>query len=69
MVVTFDEAKGQYRVRNNSADAWVRVTASNMAASAEVCVGPGKTGHLSLKGIVGAYKAGYDSSCGGGSGT
>lgn len=69
VAVTFDEAKGQYRVQNNSADARVRVTASNRAASAEVCVAPGKSEHLSLKSIVGAYRADYDASCGGGSGT
>lgn len=67
--LTFDEAKGQYRVQNNSADAWVRVTASNMASAAEVCVAPGKSGYLSLKSIVGVYRARYDSSCGGGGGT
>jgi hypothetical protein len=68
VAVTFDEAKGQYRVRNNSADAWVRVTASNMSASAEVCVAPGKSDYLSLKSIVGAYKADRGSSCGGAGG-
>jgi hypothetical protein len=69
VALTFDEAKGQYRAQNNSTDAWVRVTASNMASSAEVCVAPGKAGYLSLKSMVGAYKAGYDASCGGGGGT
>jgi phage baseplate assembly protein gpV len=69
VAVTYDEAKGQYRVQNNSADAWVRVTASNMAASANVCVAPGKTDHLPLKSIVGTYRADRGSSCGGGGGT
>jgi hypothetical protein len=69
VTLTFDEAKGKYRVQNNSADAWVRVSASNMAASAEVCVAPGKADHLSLRGIVGTYKVSYDSTCGGGDGT
>lgn len=69
VVLTFDEAKGQYRARNNSPDVWVRVTASNQSSSAEVCVAPGKAEHLPLKSIVGAYKAVYGSSCGGGGGT
>lgn len=69
VVMTFDEAKGQYRVQNNSADAWVRVSASNLAASANACVAPGKAEYLRLKGIVGAYRADYGSSCGGGGGT
>lgn len=69
VVLTFDEAKGQYRARNNSPDAWVRVTASNLASSAEVCVALGKAEHLPLKSIVGAYKAVYGSACGGGGGT
>lgn len=69
VTLTFDEAKGQYRVQNNSADAWVRVTASNLAASANACVAPGKAEYLPLKGIVGAYRADYGSSCGGGGGT
>jgi hypothetical protein len=69
VAVTFDEARGQYRVQNNSTDAWVRVTASNSAASAEVCVAPGKSDHLPLKSIVGIYRAARGSSCGGGSGT
>lgn len=69
VAVTFDETKGQYRAQNNSADAWVRVTASNMASSASVCVAPGKADYLPLKSIVGAYKAERGSSCGGGSGT
>lgn len=67
--LSFDEAKGQYRAQNNSADAWVRVTASNMAASADVCVAPGKADYLPLKSIVGAYRAERGSSCGGGGGT
>jgi phage baseplate assembly protein gpV len=67
--VTFDEAKGQYRVQNNASDAWVRVTASNMAASANVCVAPGKADYLPLKSIVGAYRAERGASCGGGNGT
>lgn len=69
VALTFDEAKGQYRVRNDSPDAWVRVTASNRADSANVCVAPGKSDYLPLKSIVGAYRAERGSSCGGGSGT
>lgn len=69
VAVTYDEAKGFYRVQNSSTDVWVRVTASNMAASANVCVAPGKTDHLPLKSIVGTYRADRGSSCGGGAGT
>jgi hypothetical protein len=69
VALTFDEAKGQYLVRNNSSDAWVRVTASNSASSAEVCVAPGKADYLPLKSITGSYRAARGSSCGGGSGT
>jgi phage baseplate assembly protein gpV len=69
VAVTYDEAKGQYRVQNNSSDAWVRVTASNMAASASVCVAPGKADLLPLKSIVGSYRAERGTSCGGGGGT
>lgn len=58
IVVTFDEAKGQYRAQNNS-EQWARVTASNVAASSSVCLAPGKAAHLALKSIVGPYRAAY----------
>ena len=67
--LSFDEAKEKYRVQNNSQDAWVRVTASNRADSAQVCVAPGKSDYLHLKSIVGRYRAERGSSCGGGGGT
>lgn len=57
--VTFDEAKGQYLVQNNSSDRWVRVDAANLASAAGVCLAPGKGGPLQLKSIVGAYRADY----------
>ncbi|HEX7957529.1 MAG TPA: hypothetical protein VF508_11335 [Pyrinomonadaceae bacterium] len=56
---TFDEAKQQYKARNNSPDRWARVTASNMASSASVCLGPGKEAYLALKTLVGPYRAVY----------
>ena len=59
VVVTFDEAKGQYRAQNNSADSWVRVAAANMADSSSACLAPGKDGYLALKSIVGTYRADY----------
>lgn len=65
VALTFDEAKQQYRVQNNSADRWVRVSAANVAASAYACVGPGKSEYLPLRSISGSYRAEYsDQSCG-----
>ena len=57
--LTFDEAKGEYKVQNNSADRWVRVDASNVATSASACAAPGKAEYLALKSIDGAYRASY----------
>src|SRR3954467_13584458 len=37
---TLDGSEQQYRAVNSSADRWARVTASNMAASASVCLAP-----------------------------
>jgi hypothetical protein len=59
VTMTFDESKQQYHVQNNSSDRWVRVSASNLAAGASVCLGPGKTGFLPLKSIVEPYHADY----------
>jgi hypothetical protein len=59
VVVTFDEVRGQYRAQNNSADSWVRVAAANMADSSSACLAPGKDGYLTLKSIVGTYRADY----------
>jgi hypothetical protein len=69
VTLTFDEAKGQYLARNNSGEAWVRFTASNMSAAATVCVAPGKADYLPLKSITGAFRAERGASCGGGTGT
>lgn len=67
---TFDDAKQQYRAQNNSADRWMRVTASNLAASATACVGPGAASYLPLKSVVGNYSAAFaDVKCGAGPGT
>jgi hypothetical protein len=64
VLVTFDESKQQYKVQNNSADRWVRVAASNPAASASACAAPGKVEYLALKNIAGAYRAAYvESGC------
>jgi hypothetical protein len=57
VTVTFDEAKQQYRAHNNSTDRWVKVSASNLAASARACLAPGKEQYLSLKSVVGSYSA------------
>lgn len=59
IVVTYDDAKQQYRAQNNSSDRWARVSASNLATDASVCVGPGKAEYLPLKSIVGAYRAAF----------
>ena len=65
VTLTFDEAKGQYRVRNNSTDRWVRVSAANLAAAAYACVGPGRTEDLPLRSIAGSYRADFsDQTCG-----
>jgi len=65
VTITWEEAKERYKVRNNSADQWVRVEAANLAATAATCVGPSKEAYLSLKSIVGAYKAKFDATCAG----
>ena len=63
VTVLWDDDKQQYKVQNNSADQSVRVEAANLAASASVCVPPGKTDYLTLKSIAGAYHANYQQSC------
>jgi hypothetical protein len=66
VTITFDDAKQQFRAQSNSTDRWVRVSASNLAASASACLGPGKEGYLALKSIVGPYRADYsEPRCGG----
>lgn len=59
VALTFDEAKQQYRARNNSSDRWVKVSASNLASSASACLAPGKEQYLTLKSVVGGYQADY----------
>ena len=63
VTVTWDEGKQQYKVQNNSTDQSVRVDAANLAATASVCVPSGKTDYLSLKSIVGSYRATYQQTC------
>lgn len=60
VTVTFDEARQQYRAQNSSADRWVKVSASNLAAAASACLGPGSTEYLPLKSIVAPYRAEFD---------
>ena len=60
VAVTFDEARQQYRAQNNSADRWVKVSASNLAAAAGACLGPGAAEYLPLKSIVAPYRAEFD---------
>lgn len=59
VTLTFDEAKEQYRVQNNSSDRWVRVAAANLGAAAFVCLAPGKEGRLNLKSVAGPYRADF----------
>jgi len=63
VTLTWDETKERYKVQNNSSDQWVRVEAANLAATATTCVEPSKEAFLSLKSIVGAYKAKFDPTC------
>lgn len=60
VTVTFDEIRQQYRAQNSSADRWVKVSASNLAAAASACLGPGATEYLPLKSIVAPYRAEFD---------
>jgi hypothetical protein len=57
VTLTFDEARQQYRARNNSADRWARVSASNLAAAASACLAPGAAEYLPLKSVVAPYRA------------
>lgn len=59
VTLTFDSSKVQYLARNNSADRWVRVVASNVSSAADACLGPGKSADLPIKSIVGRYRADY----------
>lgn len=60
VTVTFDEAGQRYRAQNNSAGRWVKVSASNLAAAAGACLGPGSAEYLPLKSIVAPYRAEFD---------
>lgn len=65
VTLTFDEAKGQYRAANTTADRWVRVSAANQAASASACLAPGKEAYLPLKSVVAPYRAAFaEARCG-----
>jgi hypothetical protein len=65
VTVTFDDSRQQYRAQNNSADRWAKVTASNLAASASACLGPGESEYLPLQSIVAPYHANFaDTRCG-----
>jgi hypothetical protein len=57
VTLTFDDAKQQYRARNNSTDRWVSVSASNLAAASNACLAPGKDAFLPLKSLVAPYRA------------
>lgn len=57
VTITWDDAKQQYKVQNNSAERWVKVEASNLAASASLCLAPTKTDHLALNTVVGVFRA------------
>ena len=59
VTLTFDEAKQQYKVQNNS-DRLVRVEASNLAGDNKILVAAGKTDYLTIKSIVGSYRANYE---------
>jgi hypothetical protein len=59
VTLTFDEAKKQYNVQNNS-DRLVRVEASNLAGGNRILVEAGKDAYLPMKSIVGTYRANYE---------
>ena len=59
VTLTYDEAKEQYKVQNNS-DRPVRVEASDWAGGSSVRVAAGKTDHLPMKSFVGPYRANYE---------
>lgn len=58
VALTFDSSKVQYRAQNNSADSWVRVSASSLADSSTACIPPSKDGHLALRSIA-SYRADF----------
>jgi hypothetical protein len=65
VTLTFDDSRQQYRAQNNSADRWAKVTASNLAASASACLGPGESEYLPLQSYVAPYHADFaDTRCG-----
>lgn len=59
VTLTFDEAKQQYKVQNNS-DRLVRVEASNLAGGNRVIIEAGKDAYLPMKSIIGPYRANYE---------
>jgi hypothetical protein len=65
IVLTWDESRGSFRVQNNSTTRWARVEAANLVTSATICIGPGRTDYLSIKSIVGNFKATFsEENCG-----
>ncbi|HEY9401486.1 MAG TPA: hypothetical protein VIQ24_02245 [Pyrinomonadaceae bacterium] len=59
VTLTFDEAKQQYKVQNNS-NRVVRVEGSDWAGGKSIAVEAGKTDYLPMKSFVGAYRANYE---------
>jgi hypothetical protein len=59
VTLTFDDTKQQYRAQNNSQERWVRLSASNLSAAVNTCLGPGKALYLPLKSVVPPYRAAF----------
>ncbi|HEX8558666.1 MAG TPA: hypothetical protein VF668_11205 [Pyrinomonadaceae bacterium] len=57
-VTLTEDGAGQKFTARNSSDRWVRVSASNLAAYAGVCLAPGREGALNLKSVT-SYRADY----------
>ena len=64
VTLTWDETKELYKVQNNSSDRWIRVEAANLVSSASVCLAPNKSDYLTLKSVVGAFRANLAENCG-----
>ena len=59
VTLTFDEAREQYKVENDSGRV-VIVEGANLVSTARVRVGAGQSDYLPLKTIVGVYRADYE---------
>lgn len=57
VTITWDDAKQEYKVQNNSADRWVRIEGANLVSNASLCLAPTKSDYLALKTIVGPLRA------------